>query len=128
MYTDGSSSGAPGHSSGGGIFCNCRGFVKGCFSSSFEAELLAVIKAINYAHIVGLMSLWIECDSIFMVNLLQTRSALVPWKHLASWRRCLHYLSSMNIQVTHVYREGNQVTDCLASHDHSLTQDGGLLA
>ncbi|KAK2662084.1 hypothetical protein Ddye_000658 [Dipteronia dyeriana] len=59
VNTDGSSNGSPGPSGCGGIFRNCRRFVKGCFvvplgvMYAFEVELLAVFKAIEFAHIYG---------------------------------------------------------------------------
>lgn len=36
INTNGASSEAPGPASCGGILCNCRGFVKGCFSISID--------------------------------------------------------------------------------------------
>ncbi|KAK3200069.1 hypothetical protein Dsin_023484 [Dipteronia sinensis] len=126
---DGACLGSPGPSSCCGVFRNHRGFVKGCFASplgimhAFEAELSVVIKAIEYAFGFGWHNLWIECDSSYMVSLLSCRSPNVPWRFLSSWRRCLVYLTSMKIFVSHIYREGNQVGNSLASHGLSLAQN-----
>ena len=87
---------------------------------AFEAELSTVIKAIEYAFDFGWSNLWIECDSSYMISLLSCRSSIVPWRFLSSWRRCLVYLSSMEIFVSHIYREGNQVADSLVSHGLSV--------
>ena len=64
----------------GGVFCIYCGFVKGCFHVSlfdcyaFEAELYAFISAVNRAHHFGWDRIWIECDSLYVVNLLRSRS------------------------------------------------------
>ncbi|KAI9182594.1 hypothetical protein LWI28_026984 [Acer negundo] len=55
VNTDGTVMGSPGFGGCGGIFRNCRAFMKGCFAISlgqvfaFEAELLAASLAINFA-------------------------------------------------------------------------------
>ena len=53
--TDGATMGAPGPSGFGGVFGNCRGFVRGRFAGSLSsgdahvAEIVDVIKAIELA-------------------------------------------------------------------------------
>ncbi|KAI9198283.1 hypothetical protein LWI28_012969 [Acer negundo] len=60
VNTDGVVMGSSGFGGCGGIFRNCRAFVKGCFAIplgqvfAFEAELLAVSLAINFAWKYGL--------------------------------------------------------------------------
>ncbi|KAK2638992.1 hypothetical protein Ddye_026787 [Dipteronia dyeriana] len=55
VNTDGAALSSPGAGGYGGIFCNCRAFVKGCFDVpldhvfAFEAELLSASIAINFA-------------------------------------------------------------------------------
>ncbi|KAK2638168.1 hypothetical protein Ddye_025963 [Dipteronia dyeriana] len=55
VNTDGTALSSPGDGGCGGIFRNCRAFVKGCFAVpldhvfTFEAELLAASIAINFA-------------------------------------------------------------------------------
>ncbi|KAK2635249.1 hypothetical protein Ddye_030041 [Dipteronia dyeriana] len=55
VNTNGAALSSPGVGGSGGIFCNCRAFVKGCFVVpldhvfAFEAELLAASIAINFA-------------------------------------------------------------------------------
>ncbi|KAK3205880.1 hypothetical protein Dsin_019926 [Dipteronia sinensis] len=72
---------------------------------AFEAELSAVINAIEYAFDFGWHNLWIECESSYMVSLLSCRSPNVPWRFLSFWKRCLVYLTSMKIFVSHIFRE-----------------------
>ena len=59
----------------GGIFKNCRGFVKGCFSIllvngfAFEAELLSCLTVIEKAKEMSWDFLWVEIDSIYVALL-----------------------------------------------------------
>ncbi|XP_057770242.1 uncharacterized protein LOC130990061 [Salvia miltiorrhiza] len=70
VNTDGSADGAPGNIAAGGVFRDNWASVRGCFhikggtGYAFEAELLAVITAINIAHDRGWHYLWIEADSM----------------------------------------------------------------
>ena len=105
VNTDGVALGSPSVGGCGGVFRNCRSFVKGCFAAplgsvfTFEAELLAVSMAINYAWINDWRHIWLESDSSYVVQLLFARSDHVP--------RCLSHISHMDFQVSHIFREGN---------------------
>lgn len=73
---------------GGGIFQTFT-TVKSCFAihlgncNAFEAELQAAMFTIERAKIYSWFPLWLECDSLLVVNLLQKRSVNVPWKFQA---------------------------------------------
>ncbi|KAI9192216.1 hypothetical protein LWI28_019629 [Acer negundo] len=73
VNTDGVAMGSPGFGGIGGIFRNCRAFVKGCFAIplgqvfAFKAELLAASLAINFAWKYGWHRLWLESDSSYVV-------------------------------------------------------------
>ena len=79
-----------------------------------EAELSAVIIAIKHAPILQISHLWIECDNLYVVSLLQNRDSRVPWHLRRQWQECLNILASMHIHVSHIYREGNFVADRLS--------------
>ena len=104
------------------MFHNCRSFVKGCFTTplgsmfAFEVELLAVSMAINYAWINDWRHIWLESDSSYVVQLFSARSDQVPWRVRQAWHRCLSQISHMDFQVSHIFREGNQVADVLSKH------------
>ncbi|XP_057777802.1 uncharacterized protein LOC130996413 [Salvia miltiorrhiza] len=127
VNTDGSALGAPGSISagGGGVFRDKWAAVRGCFhvkgglGFAFEAELLAVITAINIAHSRGWRFLWVESDSSYVVNLLNSRSEDVPWRFVASWKSALRILPEFNIMVTHIYREGNSPVDIMANGERT---------
>ncbi|KAK2642911.1 hypothetical protein Ddye_024674 [Dipteronia dyeriana] len=77
---------SPGVGDYGGIFSNCRDFVKGCFAVpldhafAFEAELLAASMTINFAWQNGWHRIWLESDSSYVVQLLFSCSEQVPWR------------------------------------------------
>ncbi|XP_057779593.1 uncharacterized protein LOC130998178 [Salvia miltiorrhiza] len=122
VNTDGSALGAPGRIAAGGVFRDSRSLVRGCFhvkgglGFAFEAELLAVITAIQIAHQRTWFSLWVESDSTYIVGLLTSRSLNVPWRFLASWRRILTLLENFTLHITHIYREGNRAADIMTSN------------
>ncbi|XP_057786898.1 uncharacterized protein LOC131004240 [Salvia miltiorrhiza] len=109
VNTDGSALGAPGIIAAGGVFRDHHAVVRGCYhinggiGFSFEAELLAVITAINLAHDRKWHYLWIESDSMYVFRLLETRSSDVPWRFYASWNNSLHLLQKFHLIVTHIF-------------------------
>ncbi|XP_057791061.1 uncharacterized protein LOC131008185 [Salvia miltiorrhiza] len=121
VNTDGSALGAPGKIAAGGVFRDNHGCVRGCFHQdggkgfAFEAELLAVILAIQIAHERNWRFLWVESNSTYIVNLFGRRDNLVPWRFVAAWKKTLGLLRDFNLQVTHIYREGNKPADIMAS-------------
>ena len=118
---DGSSKGAPGVFGCGGIFKNCRGFVKGCFAIhlgicfAFEAEIMGFIIAIEIAHKFNWLNLWVDTDSTFVSWLFQSNASHIPWKLRNRWNRANRWAKLLNVRISHIYREGNCVVDRLAS-------------
>ncbi|KAI9181501.1 hypothetical protein LWI28_015585 [Acer negundo] len=129
VNTDGATIGSLGFGGCGGIFRNCRAFVKGCFAIplgqvfAFEAELLTASLAINFAWKYGWHRLWLESDSSYVVQLLSSRSEMVPWRVHQAWQRCIFQISQIDFQVSHIFKEGNQVADTLSKHALELLGD-----
>ncbi|KAK3204572.1 hypothetical protein Dsin_018618 [Dipteronia sinensis] len=90
---------------------------------AFEAELHAASLAINYAWNLGWHRIWLESDSSYVVQLLSIRSDQVTWCVRQAWQRCIHQISHMEFQVSHIFREGNQVVDALSKHALGLSSD-----
>ncbi|XP_057795996.1 uncharacterized protein LOC131012095 [Salvia miltiorrhiza] len=122
VNTDGSAMGAPSNIAAGGVFRDNFNWVRGCFhykggvGFAFEAELLAVIKAILIAHDRGWLHLWVESDSTYIVHLLHECSTAVPWRFIALWNKVLRLLPDFTLQISHIYREGNKVADIMANY------------
>ncbi|XP_057808675.1 uncharacterized protein LOC131023144 [Salvia miltiorrhiza] len=121
VNTDGSALGSPGKIAAGGVFRDNWAWVRGCFhvkggiGYAFEAELLAVIYAIRIAHRRSWLHLWVESDSAYIVHILHNRITSVPWRYFAAWREVLRLLEDFNLQITHIYREGNKAADIMAN-------------
>ncbi|XP_057779947.1 uncharacterized protein LOC130998549 [Salvia miltiorrhiza] len=119
--TDGSAVGAPGRIFAGGVFRDWKGFVRGCFhvdggiGFAFEAELLGIISAIEYAFKNGWKKVWFEADSSYVVHMLSTKSSCIPWRFAAIWGRALELLNMMEFRITHIFIEGNTPADIMAS-------------
>lgn len=118
--TDGASRGSPGASSCGGIFRDHLGTFLGAFSAnigvatSLYAEICAAIYAIDFALARGWTNLWLECDSLLLVQAF-SNIHLVPWKLKTKWKNCLHHLRNFRFRYSHIYREGNSCADRLAN-------------
>ncbi|XP_042485314.1 uncharacterized protein LOC122065562 [Macadamia integrifolia] len=98
--------------------CHWRPSSAGVFSikSAWEAcrrsSPKAIITGIEAANQFGVQSLWIECDSVIVVHLLQKKT--IPWKFRQRWINCLPYLERVEWKITHCFREANSVADILS--------------
>lgn len=90
VNTDGAARGTPGHAGGGGIFRDRSGAILGCFAAYYgitcalEAEISAAMFAITEARDRGWRRLWLECDSMLVVQAF-TCPELVPWRLRTEW-------------------------------------------
>lgn len=118
--TDACAMGAPGWLKGGGLFRDSDGNFMGAFTANlgigfaFEGELAAALLAIEIAHDRNWNKLWLESDSMYVVQIFNTQDPQVPWKCLEKWRWVKRYLNSIHWVITHVYREANASADCVS--------------
>lgn len=128
INTNGAALDCLGVAEGGGIFYNCRGYVKGCFTVSFgefyvfEVEMLTVMHALEIAERNSWNKLWLESDTLFVVNILSSRSHEMGWRLLARWSKCLYFLALISFQVSHIFLEGTRVVDVLSKHALGLSK------
>ncbi|XP_004309472.1 PREDICTED: putative ribonuclease H protein At1g65750-like [Fragaria vesca subsp. vesca] len=126
VNTDGAWQKTTGKSGYGGIFRDFHGSFLGAFASNLEilnsvdAEVMAVIQAIELAWVRDWEHIWLEVDSIIVLNFLQDPH-LVPWRLRVGWGNFLHRISQMNFRSSHIFREGNQVADALANMGLSMS-------
>jgi ribonuclease HI len=124
---DGASCGNPGNASCGGIFRNHEAeFVYGFaeflgVTNAYVAELCGVMRAIEIAFQNHWNNLWIESDSLSVVSAFNHPEKQVAWSLSNRWRNSIYMVKQMNVIVTHIFREGNQVADRLANHGLSIT-------
>ncbi|CAL0323620.1 unnamed protein product [Lupinus luteus] len=78
------------------------------------AEVKAAILVVDLACKKGWNSILSELDSSVTVDLFHGKG-IVAWKLRTDWRRCCRLIKNMNCKITHIFREGNQCADRLAS-------------
>ncbi|KAF1876331.1 hypothetical protein Lal_00029679 [Lupinus albus] len=93
---------SPGHSSGGGIYRD-------------HHEMHSTIKAIFLAFKKGWIRIWLGCDSTLVMDNFNVKTN-VPWKLQNYWLTCKTKIALMDFKISHIYREGNNYTNKLASH------------
>jgi ribonuclease HI len=119
--TDGASIGNPGLASCGGVFRDQNADFLLAFAeplgiaSSYFAELSGVIKAIEISFDNQWNNLWLETDSMLVVNAFKNHDVGVAWPLRNRWKNALIKTRQMNFLVTHVFREGNKVADLVAN-------------
>ena len=108
----------------GGIFRDFRGTFLGCFASNisswsvFEAELMDLILAMEFAAGNHWNRLWLECDSSSVVHAFKN-NIIIPIRLRNRRHNCFQH--GMTIICSHVFREGNCCADKLASLCHVVT-------
>ncbi|XP_062005947.1 uncharacterized protein LOC133723132 [Rosa rugosa] len=123
VNTDGSFSGTT-RASFGGVFRDSEGLFLGGFSynatvpSAIDAEVLAIIEAINVALVRRWTHIWLETNSILALRYFKN-PGLIPWRLRTSWLNCLHKVSQITFRMTHIFREGNALADKFARYGAS---------
>ena len=121
INTDGAMRDSSKQASCGGVFRDSRGAIIGAFSSflgnktPLEAELYGVIKAIQIAFVNNWHCVWLEVDSILTVKMIMNNKIDVPSTIKEEWQHTLQLIQEMDIIISHIFREGNEVADKLAN-------------
>ncbi|KAL2531299.1 SVP3 [Abeliophyllum distichum] len=106
-------------SSGGGIIRDSSGQCIRTFFSFYgdctilKAELRAILDGIILAQRLELSVLWVESDSTLAIHCITKGGG--PWHIQVTLRHIRHLLALDRDTITHIFREGNQVADLLAS-------------
>ncbi|XP_004301067.1 PREDICTED: uncharacterized protein LOC101309260 [Fragaria vesca subsp. vesca] len=123
INTNGAFNHASGKAGFRGVFRNFKGEFIGVFACNLDipcsdAEVMAVIKAIDLAWVREWRHIWLEVDSAIVLNFIHSPH-LIPWRFRVAWDNCMYRVSQMQFQCSHIFREGNQVADALANFDLS---------
>ena len=122
LNSDGAAKGAPGIAGGGAIIRDHRGGLVSAMAMNFgvchafKAEVMALHKGLEMAKELQIHKLQVQLDNIACVQLLQAGdSGRNECTHLL--RQCIQLIQSeaWEIQIRHVYREGNKAADWLAN-------------
>jgi len=85
----------------------------------FFKELLAAITTIDIVIDKGWQNLWLECDSLLVVQAFKL-DTLIPWKLRNRWENVVAASKNIGFIVGHIYLEGNNCACRLALHDTNL--------
>lgn len=113
----------------GGVFRNHEGVFIGGFSSkvdvcsAIDAEILAVLEALQVAWVRRWTHVWLETDSALVVHYFY-HPHLVPWRLRIQWKNCLHLSRLFCFRISHIFREGNSMADALANY--GANTDGSI--
>ena len=86
--------------------------------SAIDAEVLAVIEALQVAWVRRQTHVWLETDSTLVVHYFKSPH-LVPWRLHIAWKNCLRLSLHLYFRVSHIFREGNSLADALANYGAS---------
>lgn len=82
-------------------------------ASNNLAEMHALFTGLLLCYQLDIRKIYIETDSQLLVNWLM-RAFKPPWRLLDLWNKIVSLVAVMEIQISHIYREGNAVADSLA--------------
>ena len=82
--------------------------------------MMGFIIAVEKANEFNWNNIWLESDSMYIVNLFNHGIGKIPWSLHNRWLRAVYYAKRLNMVVSHIFREGNSVADRLASQASSL--------
>lgn len=68
--------------------------------SAIDAEVLAVLEALQVAWVHRWTHIWLETDSTLVVLYFKSPH-LVPWRLRIQWKNCLYLSSLMNFRISH---------------------------
>ncbi|KAJ4723329.1 Ribonuclease H [Melia azedarach] len=110
VNSDGLAKGNPGPAACGGVFRNHDGSFTGGFglqlghNTSYFAEVMGAILAVEIAHARGWCNLWLESDSMLVINLFYKASNSPHWCLRNRWLNCQELLADMNFRCSHTFR------------------------
>lgn len=81
-------------------------------------KLIGVVLTIEIAFKKGWRRLWLQCDSILLVQSFRDID-FVPWRIKNRWCNCIELTKQMYLVVGHVFREENTYVDLLACRTYA---------
>lgn len=87
-----------------------------------SAKAEALLACINLAKEMGMNRVWIELDSLELVNILQKRSKC-PCSQYYTIQSMFKLQHSIEYVITHIFHKGNQMTNGIANEGVELKSD-----
>ena len=80
--------------------------------AEFSASMFAIEKVVEQ----NLSVVWLESDSLMVVNAFNTNGEVgVPWRMRVRWNNCKQMANQLGYKCSHAFCEGNMVVDALAT-------------
>ena len=84
---------------------------------------MVLILTIEKTHIFGWSKLWVESDSLYLVNLFKYSSDKIPWILLNRWEGAISFAKDLNVILSHIFWVGNSIVDKLSNNKATLGND-----
>ena len=78
--------------------------------------MMRFIISIEKASGFNWYSLWVETDFMYFVIMFNKRTGNIPWRGPMVESSAKSEIKNMNLVISHIFREGNNMTNKLASH------------
>ncbi|KAF5183705.1 Ribonuclease h domain [Thalictrum thalictroides] len=120
-----------GVAAGGGVIRNSHGVHIANFFSYYEegtnnlAETRALLDGLVLCEELGIDLVLIQTDSMLVVKWF-LKLTEIPWHLRLWWRKIRDLTGSMNVQIIHIYREGNYAADYLSKKGINLASNGAV--
>jgi len=83
-------------------------------TTNIEAELRAILEDTRYCKSANVHNTIIETDSLGVVRMIQKQ--WIPWEINDMIEEIRENMHITHAQITHIFREGNQLADFLVNH------------
>ncbi|KAH0712341.1 hypothetical protein KY285_007894 [Solanum tuberosum] len=83
-------------------------------ATNMEAEAKAVLEALKYCIRKKLNQVQLETDSLVLKNMI-SRNWRIPWELVEIMEDIHNMLGKITVNVRHIFREANQLADCIAN-------------
>lgn len=81
---------------------------------AFEAELQTAMERVIAAVRRGWNRIYLETNSSYVVSIFRRNEVVLPWKFQARREWMMEFLQGTELNVNHIYREGNAVADAIS--------------
>ncbi|KAL6220268.1 hypothetical protein ACLB2K_008024 [Fragaria x ananassa] len=94
---------------------NTVGFFKGNLGLDGCGEVFRDSFGVEFAFHFGWHHIWLESDSIAILQCISSSSFVPPWPLRIAWHNCLTRIQHISFTCSHILRKGNSVADRFAN-------------
>lgn len=83
-------------------------------NTNLEAETEALWRALQHCLNHNFAYIKLETDSMSVKNMIKEKWS-VPWETMTKMEEIREFTKQLNVHLTHIFREANQLADCMAN-------------